>query len=438
LPLTPPSNAPSADTVPAPSVAPPESAVPPSILAADIERVSLEQAIERALRRNPTASIAALEIERADALTRQARASSFPQLTGNATLTHLDSDRVSTTGGNTRVIAAQNQFGANLVLQVPLFAPSRWAAASHARDNERLSAESTAETRRQLVIAVAKSYLAVVAQHRVIEVAESAVLIARSQNDYAKTRLSGGIGKRLDAVRSAQLLASNLAALERSKMGLVRAMEALGVLLGEDRPIDIAVEPLLDAPRGNALDRNAVVNRKDVAVAKRRLDNLTRVAHDSWLDYLPLLVGQFQPFYQTPPTLTQPETGWQAQLLLSVPLYDGGARSGAAAERRILKEQAEQQLQALLRQSRSEVRVAFEGVRNAERALEAAQTAATLAKDAETMAILAYEAGASTNLEVVDAQRRTRDANTDVLVAEDALRQSKLDLLIAAGQFPKG
>jgi outer membrane protein TolC len=52
------------------------------------------------------------------------------------------------------------------------------------------------------------------------------------------------------------------------------------------------------------------------------------------------------------------------------------------------------------------------------------------------MANLAYEAGASTNIEVIDAERRARDAATVVVIAEDASRQARLDLLAASGRFP--
>lgn len=407
-----------------------------------LEQLSLDAAIARAMKRNPTAQIAALEIERADSLVRQARAGSLPSLTANATVTHLDSDRVMTTGNTSRVVAAQDQLGANLSLQLPLFAPARWALWSHASDNRSVAVESSAEVRRQLATAVARSYLAVVTQHRAIEVAERAVRVSRAHDEYAKTRLQGGVGNRLDAVRSAQQLATNEALLERSRVGLVRATEALGVLVGEGRPVDVAGSVEFTA-RANEVERAlgaegdaAWSNRQDVRVARAKLKASERVSKDSWLDYLPLLIGQFQPFYQTPATLTQPTTGWQALLLLSLPLYEGGARYGAAREREALKEQSELQVQALMRQCRSELRVAVESVRQSDRALASAGVAAALAKQAETMAVMAYEAGATTNLEVIDAERRTRDAESDVLIAEDTLRQNMLDLLVASGKFP--
>jgi outer membrane protein TolC len=43
---------------------------------------------------------------------------------------------------------------------------------------------------------------------------------------------------------------------------------------------------------------------------------------------------------------------------------------------------------------------------------------------------------ASTNIEVIDAERRARDAQTTAVIADDTARQARLDLLAATGRFP--
>ena len=48
----------------------------------------------------------------------------------------------------------------------------------------------------------------------------------------------------------------------------------------------------------------------------------------------------------------------------------------------------------------------------------------------------AFEVGATTNIEVIDAQRSARDAETVAALAEDAVRRGQLDLLVALGRFP--
>jgi outer membrane protein TolC len=98
--------------------------------------------------------------------------------------------------------------------------------------------------------------------------------------------------------------------------------------------------------------------------------------------------------------------------------------------------EARAQYEGLLRQTRSELRVAAETIRRAEEVMHSAQAAADLAHQGLELALLAYGAGATTNIEVVDAERRARDADSAVVVAEDNVRQGRLDLLVAAGQFP--
>ena len=72
----------------------------------------------------------------------------------------------------------------------------------------------------------------------------------------------------------------------------------------------------------------------------------------------------------------------------------------------------------------------------ADQALTAARDAARLAQRAMELANIAYQAGATTNLEVIDAARSARDADTAAAQAEDLARQARLDLLVASGRFP--
>ena len=87
-------------------------------------------------------------------------------------------------------------------------------------------------------------------------------------------------------------------------------------------------------------------------------------------------------------------------------------------------------------QARSEVRAAFESLTRADAGLASATTAAKLAAEALKLANVAYQAGATTNIEVIDAERRARDAETSAVIAEDGARQARLDLLAASGRFP--
>src|SRR5882724_2707043 len=116
-------------------------------------RVMLDQAVARALARNPTVAVAIAEIDRADALLRQARAASYPSLFGNAVYTRLEGNRYSAPGVKT---ASQDQIAANVTLTVPLVAPAAWAQTWHAGDNRRIAEDSAVDVRRQLAVAAAR------------------------------------------------------------------------------------------------------------------------------------------------------------------------------------------------------------------------------------------------------------------------------------------
>lgn len=398
----------------------------------DGERESFAGAVDRAMQRNPQVAIVMADIARARGLLEQVMAQSLPTATANGTYTRLDADRVL----NGNVILGENQIGANLALGFPLIQARAWAAWAHASDNVKLARASGDEVRRQLASAAGRAYLTVLTQRKILAVSGTARDAARAHHDFAVARFKGGVGTRLDEVRAAQELATaeQQVAVARTQLG--RAREALGVLLAAEGPIDAAEDPDLashDTLTQAVQEANA---RADVRAATERRQAAHRVTRDSFADYLPLLSGVFQPFFQDPPSLTIPRTGWQAQLVLSIPIYDGGYRYGLRRERSALEQRAIAELEATLRQAKSEVRYAFGAVRDADEAMHAAQAAARLALEALKLANTAYREGASTNLELIDAERRARDAALLGALAEDSARQARLDLLVASGRFP--
>jgi outer membrane protein TolC len=406
--------------------------------------IPLADAVREALSRNPGSMVASEEIRRAEALVEQARAPAFPTLSGNALYTRLDHDRVASSVVDTvagpvtlppTVYAPKGQLSANVTLGLPLIEAKSWAQWSHAGDNVDVARASATDIRRQVAVAVARAYLTIVAQKRVIEAATRARDSDRAHFEFADQRFVGGVGNRIDAVRAQQLLQSDEALLQGDYSNLAKDREALGVLVGSGGPLD-AEEPYLEArvdPRQAMTDAE---HRTDVVVADRELKATRHAVRDAWTDYMPSLVALFEPFYWDPATITEPTTGWEAQLILTVPFYDGGLRYGQEKERTSLRDEAETRLDGTLRQARSDVRTAFEEVRRAVLALASSQQASDLARTALDLAESAYRAGASTNIEVIDAERTARDAQTDVAVAEDGVRQARLDLLAATGTFP--
>ncbi|MDB4945994.1 MAG: outer rane efflux protein [Labilithrix sp.] len=395
-------------------------------------RLTFEEAVQRAIAHNPNSELAVEEVNRAQAIVQQVRSTWLPTLSANGTYTRLDADRRI---GGAQTVQGVDSLNANLLLSVPIINGRQWAATSRAKENREIAKSNLVDTRRQVALQTGRAYLTIIGQRRLLESSQRARDTAKAHEDYSKSRLEGGVGNRLDAVRAAQERATTETRVQNQLIQLQRAQEALGTLLGENGPVD-AADANLGAPStlGSALEQ--ANHRSDIVVSQERAESARKAVRDSYTDYLPVLSANFQPFYQNPATLTLPETGWQAQLLLSIPIFDGGNRYGLKHERDAVYEESKTRLEAALRQARSDVRTAFESLQRADEALQRAQEAAKLAQEALELTQLAYRAGATTNIEVVDAERASLDAETAAAVAEDASRQARLDLLGAAGRFP--
>jgi outer membrane protein TolC len=404
------------------------------------EVMSFEDAVRRAAARNPTVQIAREEIAHTQAIVEETRAAALPQLLANGAYTRIEGDRrgaPTATMSLGPIVVPADQVSLSLSLLVPLVAARSWVQWSHAKENVEVSRANAEDVRRQLAFATARTYLSILTQHRVVEVAERAQATAKAHFDYAHQRFVGGYGTRVDEVRAAQEMASDAAQVQANRAQLARLREALGVLVGVDRAIDCTEDVQLPTPPpADQSLKDASELRSDVLLSRRRLVAAEHVARDNWADYVPTLNGSFQPFFQDPPTLSLPRGGYQAVLSLTWPIYDGGLRYGLAKERASLKLEAAAQLDGSLRQAQADVRAADAEIRHATAALTAAQEAARLAAEAVRLTNLGYRAGATTNIEVIDAERQARDADTAVAGAEDAWRQAVLDMLIASGRFP--
>ena len=392
--------------------------------------VRFEDAVQQALERHPALRVAQGDAMRARALVEQTRAASLPYLGVNAVATQLDADRrIGTTVTN-----PSQQLSANVQLQLPILAPQRWANWGRASANADATIATAADVKRQVAVNAARTWLQVLAQKRVVEATQRAFETSNAHLEYATSRFQAGIGSEIDAIRAAQEVAVARQQQATAAGNLRKLEENLGVAMGVDEAMTVEdAEPALTLPEqvdvkaSERLDLKAAVQRVEAAKVGTRWD---------WTDYLPLLTLVATPAYQNPPTVNFPTWNFTGQLLLSLPLYDGGLRYGQEHDRAAVEKQAVAQLEAVQRQASADVRAALEQVKQADLALSAARDAATNARRTMELSQQAFRAGATTNIEVVDAERRSRDAETAQAIAEDTSRQARLEVLAASGKFP--
>lgn len=430
------SGGPEASPAPARALLPPElEPLPQAVLGAQVaapEPVTFEEAVERAIRYGTSALVSIQEVARAEGLLGQARSQALPTvgLTGSYTII----SQAISFGGT--LLEAKSTLAGNATLSVPLVNPQAWVGWAHGSQGVDAAVAADASVRRAAGITAAHAYLTVVASHRAIEVSEIAVATAKAHFDYARARREGGVGTELDVKRAEQEMSESDVQLQAARGALARSREALGILCGSNRPLDSSNVPTGPAYPGLGEAEDGVLARPDVRAAKEEVRAAKAVWKDSWADWFPILNGSFQGYLQDPATASVPARGWIAQLVLSVPLFEGGLRPATAKQREALARESEAQLALALLQAHSDVRVSFDVLRFAVAGYQAARRGAVAALAALDLANQGYRAGATSNLDVIDAEQRARDAATTAVIAEDAVRQAKVDLLAAAGRFP--
>jgi outer membrane protein len=397
-----------------------------------MERVTLDEAVARALARNPTVAQAATAIVRAEGFLQQARAATRPSVNAGLSTSILDSGR----GFDDLVVQPRTQTLLSANASVPLLAASQWAAATQARDQIDIARLSVTDVRKEIASATAQAYLAIIAAQRQIEVVLLARETAQAHLEYAQKRLAGGAGTRLNELRAAQEVAGDEARLEITRLAARRAQEALGVLTATDGPVDAAAEPMFEVPT-IADEPTWMAARPDLQLFAATQRAAERTSRDSFKDYFPTVFASFDPQAVTPSGLFQPSRTWRLTFSASQSIFDGGQRKGMARVREADAASSRFQLTSAQIQARSEVRMAQEDVRATERALDSIRLAAQHAQDVLSITNTAFQAGATTNLEVIDAQRSARDSQAAAAIGEDAVRRARLDLLIALGRFPR-
>ncbi|HXO27353.1 MAG TPA: TolC family protein [Thermoanaerobaculia bacterium] len=439
----PPAPAPTATpTVPMPPPAAP--GVPPSAPASTPQapvaapgeiaaRITFREAIDRALSQNTTVQQAVVEVLRAEALVQQTRSSSLPQVNATASYTRFGYEIKF----GPVVIQPHDVKNESGTISVPLVNLVSWAQWAHAIDNKTIAELSVADAKRRVAVAAANAFLTVIARRRTIDADQRALETARAHFDVAHQRQVAGAASRLEEVQAAQDVSNDEVLVEQATLEMRRAQEALGVLLSADGPFDAADEPVFAdlPPLGEAMG-GVETKRADVQLLAMRQTAAEHVLRDSWRDRVPTLGLNFQEQLQQPSTGFALSHSWAAVLQLSIPIYDGGLRSGEKRERRALVDEAAANLAGGKVQARSDVRIAGDAIRLADRGLTSARRAAAQAHEALDIVNLSYGAGASTSLDVLDAQRRARDADTAAATAEDAARQARLDYLQGSGRFP--
>lgn len=407
---------------------------PPRVLA------DWRQAVQIVSTRDIEYNIGLQEIERARGVRRQALAPALPQADATGAvqfqLIRRDGIGLSDTGAPERqTVPASPTAQAQLTVSQAILAPRVWYGIGTAEAQIELARLSVDDRRRTLLAGAADAIVAVVTAERVAEINRVGLRAALERLELTKKRQTIGSGTQLDVVRFEQDVAISRATLIQGDETLRRAREALGYSLGENESFGVPKSFSLDGVERDAASickPTAAADRADMRAARQAVDIAERGITDSDLLYLPTAQVSTTATYASELLATTEHYAWSIQGLLTIPIWDGGARYGAHRSAVAETEKAKLNALAVARTATIQINQSARAVDVTRQALDVAKKSRELAADVERLSRTSFEVGAGTSFDLVDASRRLREAELTLAVRELDLVQAKIAALLAA------
>jgi HAE1 family hydrophobic/amphiphilic exporter-1 len=397
------------------------------------ERVTFDQAVALAKKNHPSVLAAEADLLRAEAVLKRASAPALPTLSLNGTYTRLDNARTF----EGVVVVPADAFTGNVLLNAPLLAPAQWENWSYASKTMKVSQLAFEDAMRRIALGVGRTYFAALTAEALVDVERRALAAAEKHFANARIRVQGGVGKPLDALRAEQQVQAATVRVTQAEAQLERAHEALGRAVGAQGRMEPDGAPTLAASASSApSDESRIDERPDLRAMAARQAAAERHVTYAWTTFLPTVSAQLLFYHNNPAAFAQPPFGFQMQLVLSIPIYDGGVRYAELTQRRSERALSISDHKTLELGAKSEWRLAVSQLERSKRVLTAQRRGAALAAEALKVAESAYQLGTTTSLDVLDAETRARDAEAGVIMAENDLRQAELEWRFAVGTFP--
>ncbi|MFA4028924.1 MAG: hypothetical protein GDYSWBUE_001422 [Candidatus Fervidibacterota bacterium] len=413
-------------------------------------QMTVREAIEIALRHNPQILASAARVTAAQEGVNLARSQFYPRVDFSATYRE-QAPEVSfrlppviggAPGEITVIPHSYREF--NLQLVQPVYTGGKLEAAYRVARCAASAAElGHANTTLQLVKRIRHAYLDVLEAEALVEVADAAIKRVQEMRRVVGLMFEAGRVAKFDVLRVEAELAQAHDELVRAQNALEIARSAFNTLLARDvnapvelvkvteppkQPEELACEDAeeisLEIAKAQRPDLKAAMRSVELAEQKVKLAESERMPSIS-------LATAFR--RQTRTGFASAESK-AAMLIIQAPIFDSGRVNAQVEQARAELRSAKEILSSIENQIALEVRQAVLNWRSAQGRFKAAIAVLDGAEEAYRIAMLRYEAGVGTNVEVLDAQAALTRARTNYVRALHDLHRAVADFEYAIGK----
>ncbi len=373
---------------------------------------------------------------RAEGQARQALAGALPTISGRASLGYNFSSQgaLGNDPGSGAITRSGSSASAQLSVSQPILAPKAWYGIRTADLGVESAKLSVEDQRRAALLSVASAVIAVISAERVAEINREGHKTALARLAMTQRRLMLGSATRLDVLRLEQDAQAAKASAIGADESLLRARESLGLVFNSDEAYGVDPGFSLNEMEGtlrSTCAKGPVDQRPDIKAAQIDLELARRGIVDNKLSYAPTAVLSSSTGVNNQPISSPTTFSWSIQAVLTLPLWDGGARYGAMRIAQAAEEEQKLRLSAALQGAKVELSQAQRAVLVAEEARNVAEEQKILAREAEALSLKAFESGAGTSFDLVDTAQKVRAAEIDVARKELELVRARMGALLA-------
>src|SRR5437762_10420058 len=389
-------------------------------------RFTLDQAILTALQQNPDILRARQEIERTKGVYMGRRASALPQVHGTSHGQDIDPHLgvISTVGGG--VSATERSWHDDMLARQVIFSggrvPYQIRSADFQRDSSYYAFRNAID---QVVATVRQQFYLLLLDRALIGVQEESVRLLQSQLQDQQNRFEAGTVPRFNVLQAQVALSNQLPQLITARNNYTISQLQLAKTLGldfdprrGDRPPLEAVGELIYVPREIPVTQAIALAKENRPFLKQQkatvLSNNSQVgvARSGYFPQINASAGE--EFRSSPLTdnIRAARSGYIFGATGSWAIWDWGATYGLVKQARAILEESKTTLDDDVRQVELEVQQAFANILQGRELIQSTAKNVEQATEALRLATARLDAGAGTQLEVLDARTQLTTAQS--------------------------
>ncbi|HLW60307.1 MAG TPA: TolC family protein [bacterium] len=409
--------------------------------------LTLAQALQEALTRNPQVTAAQQAVAAAQQGIVVAQAGFAPTVSADGTGTYGSATGGTFASGSSSAPGNLSGTGSvSLTANLPLYDGGRTRAAVETARAALSSAEAALrQTTQDTALSVATAFFSVLQAEQLTTVQEALLAQAQAQLALSQAQVRAGVAAQSDVIQVQAQVAQAQVNLLQARSQIATSKAGLQGAIGMDAATPVEVQPPPPPPLAVTVSADAVMtsaeaNRPEVAKAQAAVASnqaALDLAHVSAGPQVDVGVGATYTPFSTSPVLNN-STSYGVTATVSLPLYDAGKGKAeiAGAEATLLSAQA--QLTAARLSVRQDAYQSYLAAVQDSAAVTATQVARDAADEALRVAEGRYRTGVGTIVEVITARATAAQADVNAVTAQYTYQTALATLQHAVGMPIQG